>query len=82
VASPVIRPNVGDPRQAFAVAAAFADVLYPVNLESNRALNDAIWAPGSSWVPNRRTLSTDSSACHSSEVSSRRAAPEAARRER
>jgi hypothetical protein len=30
VASPVIRPDVGDPRQAFAVAAAFADVLYPV----------------------------------------------------
>jgi proline iminopeptidase len=33
-------PDVGDPQRAFAVAAAFADVPYPVNLECNRALND------------------------------------------
>jgi proline iminopeptidase len=33
-------PDVGDPRQAFAVADAFADAPYPVNRECNRALND------------------------------------------
>jgi proline iminopeptidase len=33
-------PDVGDPRRAFAIAAAFADVPYAINLDCNRALND------------------------------------------
>lgn len=33
-------PDVGDPRRAFDIAAAFADVPYAVNLECNRALNE------------------------------------------
>jgi proline iminopeptidase len=33
-------PDVGDLRRAFAIAAAFADAPYAVNLECNKALND------------------------------------------
>lgn len=33
-------PDIADPRRAFAIASAFADVPYAVNLECNQALND------------------------------------------
>jgi proline iminopeptidase len=33
-------PDFGDPQQAFALAAAFADVPYAINFDCNRALND------------------------------------------